>query len=198
MIYSTLNFISRWVCHIQSDLWRFEAWLKGVKLQRGVTFHGRPILSRSRDAIFEIGEGTRVHSALRSNPISCPSPCVLRAMGPGSVLKIGPRAGLSASIVVAAKSVEIGADTLVGAGVLITDNDFHSLGSNGIWGDLDFNSAKPVTIGSRVFIGTRAIVLKGVVIGDDCVIAAGSVVTKSAPSGSLIYGNPAVSRPRRA
>ena len=84
------------------------------------------------------------------------------------------------------------------AGALIADNDFHSLGINGIWGDLDFKTAKPVTIGCRVFIGTRAIVLKGVTIGDDCVIAAGSVVTKSAPSGSLIYGNPAVNRPRRA
>ena len=48
-----------------------------------------------------------------------------------------------------------------------------------------------ITIGSDVFIGARAILMPGVTVGDRCVIGAGSVVTKSVPSGSVVAGNPA-------
>ena len=50
--------------------------------------------------------------------------------------------------------------------------------------------AHPIHIGSRVWIGGGAIVLPGVTIGDDTVIGAGTVVTKSLPSGVLAAGNP--------
>lgn len=46
-------------------------------------------------------------------------------------------------------------------------------------------------IGRRCFIGARSIILPGVEIGDECVVAAGSVVTKSAPARCLLAGNPA-------
>lgn len=49
----------------------------------------------------------------------------------------------------------------------------------------------PVTIGNDVFIGTRAVILPGVTIGDQCVVGAGSVVTRSVPSGSVVAGSPA-------
>lgn len=49
----------------------------------------------------------------------------------------------------------------------------------------------PVTIGSDVFVGTGAIIMPGVKIGDRCVIGAGSVVTKSVPDGVVVAGNPA-------
>lgn len=52
------------------------------------------------------------------------------------------------------------------------------------------NSSGAVSIGSNVYIGTDVIVLKGVSIGDNCVIAAGSVVTKSIPSNSVAAGVP--------
>lgn len=50
--------------------------------------------------------------------------------------------------------------------------------------------AKPVNIGSDVWIGGRAIVLPGVSIGDGCIIGAGTVVTKDVPPYSLLAGNP--------
>jgi len=51
--------------------------------------------------------------------------------------------------------------------------------------------AKPIRIGSGVWIGGGAIVLPGVTIGDGCVIGAGSVVTRDLPPFSLAVGNPA-------
>lgn len=46
-------------------------------------------------------------------------------------------------------------------------------------------------IGERCQIGAHAIVLPGVTIGDGCVVAAGSVVMRDVPAGSLVWGNPA-------
>ena len=51
--------------------------------------------------------------------------------------------------------------------------------------------ARPIRIGSGVWIGGGAIVLPGVTIGDGCVVGAGSVVTHDLPAGSLAVGNPA-------
>lgn len=49
----------------------------------------------------------------------------------------------------------------------------------------------PITVGSNVFLGLRAIVLPGVTIGDGCVIAAGAVVTKDVQANSVVAGVPA-------
>lgn len=48
----------------------------------------------------------------------------------------------------------------------------------------------PVHIGNNVWIGTGAIILPGVTIGDNTVIGAGSVVTKDIPSNVVAIGNP--------
>lgn len=48
-----------------------------------------------------------------------------------------------------------------------------------------------VNIGNNVFIGAGSIILPGVCIGDDSIIAAGSVVTKNVEKGSVVGGNPA-------
>ena len=50
--------------------------------------------------------------------------------------------------------------------------------------------AKPITVGSNVWIGSGVQVLPGVTIGDNAVIGAGSVVTRDIPAGMLAYGVP--------
>ena len=50
--------------------------------------------------------------------------------------------------------------------------------------------AKPITIGSDVWVGGGAIICPGVTIGDRAVIGAGSVVTKDVPAGVVAFGNP--------
>jgi acetyltransferase-like isoleucine patch superfamily enzyme len=49
----------------------------------------------------------------------------------------------------------------------------------------------PVSIGNNCFIGSEAVILKGVKIGDRCVVAANSLVNKSFPAGTIIGGVPA-------
>lgn len=50
--------------------------------------------------------------------------------------------------------------------------------------------ARPIFVGNDVWIGGNVVVLPGVTIGDNCVIGAGSVVTKDIPANSIAYGNP--------
>ena len=52
------------------------------------------------------------------------------------------------------------------------------------------NSSGKVTIGNNVYIAANVIVLKGVTIGDNCIIGAGSVVNRDIPSNSVAVGNP--------
>jgi acetyltransferase-like isoleucine patch superfamily enzyme len=49
----------------------------------------------------------------------------------------------------------------------------------------------PISVGNDVFIGAGAILMPGVAVGDRCIVAAGSVVTKSVPANSIVGGNPA-------
>lgn len=88
-----------------------------------------------------------------------------------------------------AESVTIGANTLVGSDVLITDEN-HGIAPAGTYRGNDL-STKPVVIGKNVWIGDKAVILPGVTIGDGCIIAASSVVTKSVSEFSMVAGNPA-------
>jgi maltose O-acetyltransferase len=52
-------------------------------------------------------------------------------------------------------------------------------------------NGKPVRIGQNVWVGSGAIILPGVHIGDDAIIGAGSVVTRDVPPSATVVGNPA-------
>jgi maltose O-acetyltransferase len=54
-----------------------------------------------------------------------------------------------------------------------------------------YESGKPVVIGANAWIGSGAIVLPGVRVGDDAIVGAGSVVTRDVPPGATAMGNPA-------
>lgn len=55
----------------------------------------------------------------------------------------------------------------------------------------DVVSKGPIHVGNDVWIGTRAIVLSGVTVGDGAVIGAGAVVTRDVPPYSVVAGSPA-------
>jgi acetyltransferase-like isoleucine patch superfamily enzyme len=55
----------------------------------------------------------------------------------------------------------------------------------------DLEMTAPIMVGDYVYIGVRSIILPGVTIGNNCIIAAGSVVTKNVPDNSVVGGIPA-------
>ena len=87
--------------------------------------------------------------------------------------------------IVCAEKITIGDDVAIAREVIIRDTDAHDI--------LDGNhkKTKSVKIGNHVWIGTRAIIMKGVTIGDGAIIAAGAIVTKDVPQNCIAAGVPA-------
>ncbi|MCW2811224.1 MAG: hypothetical protein JWP61_1682 [Friedmanniella sp.] len=84
--------------------------------------------------------------------------------------------------------VTIGAGSALGMEVLILTSH-HPLTPDGRWQEAA--EGRPVSIGERVWIGARAIILPGAVIDDDVVVAAGAVVSGHLRSGGVYAGVPA-------
>jgi acetyltransferase-like isoleucine patch superfamily enzyme len=174
-----------------SVLWRLEARIKGVEFEGKSDFIGRPLISVAKGARIVLGDDIHIHSAVAGNPLGCFQPSVLRAMVPGARLILGGGVGLSATVLCAGAGIEIGEGTIFGSGAMVIDNDFHVPLGQWHWRGDSSIGARPVKIGRGVFIGARALVLKGVTIGDRAIIGAGAVVTKDVPAGHLAVGNPA-------
>lgn len=170
--------------------WRL--YRRGVRVGRESVFYGMPIVTRLRDSNITIGERVVLASHSYFTALGVARPCILRTMRENASIVIGNDSGLSGVVICAADSVLIGRECLFGADVLIADNDFHPIAPGGR------RFAKPhtvqpsrVVIGDNVFIGTRTMVLKGVTIGANSVIGAGSVVVSDIPAGVIAAGVPA-------
>jgi galactoside O-acetyltransferase len=157
----------------------------------------------------EIGEGSHIFGTFS----------LLR---PESRITVGRRCQIGASLFIAADSIEIGDDVLMGWGITILDSNNHSL----FWDERQFDvercrrdyvatdgwdlarshdwskvKTEAVRIGDKSWIGFNVIVLKGVTIGEGAIIAAGSVVTSDVKPWHIGGGNPfkhirAISRSR--
>lgn len=187
-----LNAVRRWAIN---SAWLTEARLRGLELGQGIVLNGRPYFHRAAGSRIVLSDRICLNSSLRSNPIGCSRPVSLRTMRAGAEIILGPGVGLSSTAICAATRVEIGEGTFVGADSYIFDNDFHSPVGDWRWGGITADNPKPVIIGRGVFIGARAIILKGVTIGDRAIIGAGAVVTKNVPARHIAAGNPARSWP---
>ncbi|MBO0406013.1 sugar O-acetyltransferase [Aeromonas hydrophila] len=84
--------------------------------------------------------------------------------------------------------IRIGAEVMIGPNVQIY-TAAHALDADERIQGVE--TALPVTIEDRVWIGGGAILLPGVTIGREAVVGAGAVVTKDVPAGARVVGNPA-------
>lgn len=122
---------------------------------------------------------------------------------PESCLSIGNNVFIGGgSIIDVACHIEICDDVLVSYQTIIQDSDNHNKSyslrknDNIDWKERQYHNwnitpKKPVIISKGAWIGSRAIILKGVNIGEGAVIGAGSVVTKDVPPWTVVAGNPA-------
>jgi acetyltransferase-like isoleucine patch superfamily enzyme len=104
--------------------------------------------------------------------------------GQDASITIGDHVAINEGSIISAQTlIEIGAESIIG-GAIIYDTDWHGI-------DGEKNKTAPVHIGKHVWIGMHAIILKGVTIGDNAIIGAGSVVTSNVEANTLVAGNPA-------
>lgn len=166
---------------------------RGVKVGAHVTFWGSPLVSQAPFSYMVIGKYSVLCSASAYTALGVNHPVVLRTLRAGARIEIGEGVRMSGCTVCAARRVEIGARTCIGANVTIVDTDFHALDpvDRASLQDADLAISVPVEIGADVFLGMNSIVLKGVRIGDGAIVGAGAVVTKDVLPHAIVAGNPA-------
>lgn len=109
-----------------------------------------------------------------------------------NIIEIGSQSTIeNAEIAVAeGTSIRIGDDCMISTGVRIASSDAHSIVKHNPQGER-LNPAKNIQVENHVWIGLRATVCKGVIIGHDSIIGTQSVVTHSVESNTVVAGNPA-------
>lgn len=139
-----------------------------------------------------INKDLSINNGIKENPIGSYRRCTF-FVDRGATLTIGKHVGLSQTALICHLSITIGDYVKMGAGVSVFDTDFHSLDPDVRKSseDMKHKAKAPVVIHDNVFIGAHSIILKGVTIGRNSIIGAGSVVTKSIPENQIWAGNPA-------
>ncbi len=91
------------------------------------------------------------------------------------------------------RSITVGNDVLIAAGVRIHDNDGHPLDpERRLRGEkISLEETAEVVIENGAWIGAQAIILKGVRVGQNSIVGAGAVVTSDVPADTIVAGNPA-------
>ncbi len=164
--------------------------LSGVGWKWDWKLLGTPHFRRHRTAVVEIGRRFVACSLPFGNSLGVFQPVVINAGGRRSMIRIGDDVGASGCTISAMVSVVIGDRVLLGSGCLITDSDAHPVEPS-VRARGGAPIGRPVVIEDDVFIGARAIILKGVRIGRNSVVGAGAVVTKDVPANAVVAGNPA-------
>ena len=175
---------------------KFRAWDSRKRFLRSCVSGPGLVVSRNR-CVNDAARG-----AVRIGK-SCTVGCDLYCASNGRI-QIGDHCWIGGDTAIrSAVEVVIGNRCAISQGVDIRDNNTHPLcpiarrGSMAksvagwnlqLWYD---SECAPVVVGDDVWIGFRAIILKGVVIGDAAVIAAGAVVTRDVPAYAVVAGNPA-------
>lgn len=153
-------------------------------------FYGLPLIQKHRRAIVKIGDKLTACSSPRFNSLGVFQKVIIKALDPNSRLVIGKNLGISGAVISCSLYIKIGDNVLIGSGVAITDSDAHPINPL-LRDDASQISKRAVIIEDDVFIGARAIVLKGVTIGKGAVVGAGSVVSTNVPAFAIVVGNPA-------
>jgi len=142
-----------------------------------------------------LGKDVSLLAGWRSNRVGLSGRVLLQTLGNGRI-EIGDGSGGSAVTLSSRSRISIGRNVCMGGNVRILDHDYHALDHLARRLAMEEQEqsirTEPIVIGDDVFIGTNAIILKGVTLGDRCIVAAGAVVFRGEyPNDSMIVGNPA-------
>lgn len=160
-----------------------------VKIGKNFRCDGR-IIIQGRGGKYSIGDNVHIISKEFLNPVGG-NRTVLQTLDGGRI-EIGNNVGISHAILCAREEIIIEDNVLLGGGVKIYDNDFHSVEYSNRMSRPDTHIRRgKILIKEGAFIGAHSIILKNVTIGKRSVIGAGSVVTKDVPDGEIWAGNPA-------
>lgn len=155
----------------------------GVKFGKNLRFTGWCQMVRFEGSKIIIGNNVHFSSSSFRNHIGLNRKCSITTESQDAILTIGDNCGFSSTNICSFKSIKIGRNVRVGANSVIMDSDFHN-------DDARVGGPRPIQIEDNVWIGANVVVMKGVHIGQNCIIGMNSVVTKDIPSNSIAAGVP--------
>ena len=159
-----------------------------VKIGKNFNVNGRLYIMGNN---ISIGENVKINSGYKFNPIGGQERMMIITKDNGKIM-IGNKVGISNSTIVSQNEIIIEDNVMIGGNCKIYDTDFHSIKfENRNKKSDDDVKTRPIRIKKGVFIGAHTIILKGVTIGINSIVGAGSVVTKNIPNGEIWAGNPA-------
>ena len=163
-----------------------------VHYGKNLNLKGIPIIFKNKRAKLKIGHNVTINSSFLSNLVGLYQRTIIITRTPEAEIVIGDNVGISGATIYARKSIKIGENTLVGGNAKILDNDFHPLEIEARNADIKEKiGVRSIVIGKNCFIGCNSLILKGTVLGDGCIVGAGSVVSGKFEDNSIIAGNPA-------
>jgi acetyltransferase-like isoleucine patch superfamily enzyme len=132
-----------------------------------------------------LGEGAEIH--VGNNVLL--ERYVRISMGNNACIYIGDNTYIADfSNLLAVKEINIGKNCAISWHVLFMDTSSHPVG---LKGEIPTTKVAPIYVKDHVWIGCRAVILKGVTIGEGAIVANNAVVTKDVPPHTLVGGNPA-------
>ena len=149
----------------------------GVPLGANCCFRGHTRFRRYPGSRITVGANCYFRSSANRT-------CIIQTLDEAATLQVGPGCGLSGTFIACAKKVVLGENVRCGDNELIWDTDWHT-------DDPRTGPDTPVVIGDNVWLGVNVMVLKGVTIGRDTLVGAGSLVVRSLPPGVIAMGVPA-------
>lgn len=167
--------------------------LQGAVVGRRFRTSGPCYFKMARAKSIRIGQRVTFIADHRRNRVGLTNPVILETWGDGEI-EIGDGSGGSSVVISSRSKVTVGKRVLLGGNVRLFDNDFHALDPvlrRDPVSDRGHIKSRPIHIGDDVLIGTSAMVLKGVTVGEKAIIGAGSVVACDVPAGEIWSGNPA-------
>jgi acetyltransferase-like isoleucine patch superfamily enzyme len=178
------------VCPLTRSVTRLDAQWRGIAIGKGCRFHGRPILRRSPGSGIIIGAGSVFRSSQTSNLGGVNRPCYICTNRSGARIEIADSCGFSGTVICAEVEIVFGKNVWCGVNTLIIDTDGHPVDAQKRLAG-ESGGAIPIRIEDNAWLGMNVVVLKGVTIGRNSVVAANSVVTNSIPANVIAAGYPA-------
>jgi acetyltransferase-like isoleucine patch superfamily enzyme len=174
---------------VHAQRWGFNA-VYARRLGHPVEVFGLPLLQIANWANIRFGHTAMLISDTYFSEPGISHPVIIRLLGPAARLTVGNDFGMSGGGICVQTEVRIGHNVLLGANTFITDTDFHSIWPVNRRYD-ERVASRPVVLEDNVFVGMNSLILKGVRIGCNAVIGAGSVVSTNVPANEIWGGNPA-------
>ncbi len=164
-------------------VWTFAKWW-GIRMGKKCIFNGMVRFWRHPGSKISIDSSCRFNSGENSTLGGFVRSCRISTLKEKARIKIGENCGFSGTVIGSAKEVLIGRNVRCATNTTIFDTDWH-------FDDPRTGPDSPVIIGDNVWLGYNVMVFKGVTIGENTLVGANSIVTKSLPPNVIAAGSPA-------